>query len=147
MQIYVDADACPVKEEIYRVAKRYNLNVVLVANSRMRTPPENWIRLVIVQSNKLDEADDWIAENAGSDDIVISSDIPLASRCLKNGAKVLGCNGREFTDDNIGGALASRELMSELRDSGILSGGPAPFGKKERSKFLQKLDEMINRKK
>ncbi len=145
LKIFVDADACPVKEEVYRVAKRYGLDVVLVSNSRMRTPDEPWIRLVVVKDNKLDAADDWIAEQASEGDIVISADIPLASRCLKKGALVLGCTGREFTDDSIGGALATRELLQQFRDSGVNMGGPAPFEKKDRSRFLQKLDELVVR--
>lgn len=145
MRILVDADACPVKEEVYRVAKRYGFEVVLVSNSWMRTPGEPWIRLVVVKDDKLDAADDWIAEQSSEGDIVISADIPLASRCLKKGALVLGCTGREFTHDSIGGALATRELLQELRESGAPVGGPAPFGKKDRSRFLQKLDELVVR--
>ncbi|MDG5816226.1 YaiI/YqxD family protein [Chitinispirillales bacterium ANBcel5] len=145
LHIYVDADACPVKEEVYRVAQRYGLEVTLVANSWMRTPNYHWLRLVVVKDDKLDAADDWIAEQAGEGDIVVTADIPLASRCLKNGALVTGCTGREFREDTIGDALASRELMSELRESGFQMGGPPPFQKKDRSRFLQKLDEMIQR--
>jgi len=145
LMIYIDADACPVKDEVYRVAKRYGLSVTLVAASRMRTPPEGFIRLVVVKDNKLDAADDWIAENAQTGDIVVTNDIPLASRCLRKGSLVLGCTGREFTDDSIGGALATRELMNELRESGINLGGPASFSKQDRSRFLGKLDELVQR--
>jgi hypothetical protein len=142
--IYIDADACPVKQETYHVAERYKLNVTLVANSWMRVPEKKWLKLVIVDDN-LDAADDWIAENVKENDIVISGDIPLASRCLKKGALVLGTTGKEFTDSDIGNALAARELLKELREAGTITGGPAQFGKKDRSRFLQSLDEMIQR--
>jgi uncharacterized protein YaiI (UPF0178 family) len=132
IQIFVDADACPVKPEVYRVA-----------NARMETPVFDWLELVVV-GGRFDAADDWIAEHAGTDDIVISSDIPLAARCLKKGARVLAPTGRTFTDDNIGEALASRELMSTLRDQGTMTGGPAPFQKQDRSRFLHRLDETIH---
>jgi uncharacterized protein YaiI (UPF0178 family) len=145
VQIYIDADACPVKEEVFRVAQRYKLNVTLVANSWMRTSQDPSVKLIVVKDDKLDAADDWIVEHVAADDIVISADIPLASRCLKKGALVIGSTGREFTDDNIGSALATRELLSELRESGAMTGGPAPFQKKDRSRFLQKFDEMVQR--
>jgi uncharacterized protein YaiI (UPF0178 family) len=142
LDIFVDADACPVKEEVYRVAERYGLRVILVANSRMRTPTEDWIELVIV-NNQFDAADNYIVEHLEADDIVISGDIPLAARCLDSGAFVLRPTGRPFTDANIGDALATRDLLSQLRDAGSLSGGPAPFKKKDRSLFLHQLDEII----
>jgi uncharacterized protein YaiI (UPF0178 family) len=142
LNIYVDADACPVKEEVYRVAGRYGLRVILVANSRMRTPPEDWIELVIV-NDQFDAADDYIVEHLDAGDIVISGDIPLASRCLDAGAFVLRPTGRPFTDTNIGDALATRDLLSQLRDTGSLAGGPPPFKKKDRSLFLHQLDEII----
>ncbi len=142
LRIFVDADACPVKQEIYRVAKRYGLKVILVANSWMRTPQEEWIELVVVDG-QFGAADDWIAEHVREDDIVISGDIPLAHRCLVKGAQVLGLTGRAFTQANIGDALATRELLSHLRDLGSVTGGPAPFAKKDRSRFLQHLDQMI----
>jgi hypothetical protein len=110
----------------------------------MRVPEKKWLKLVIVDDN-LDAADDWIAENVKENDIVISGDIPLASRCLKKGALVLGTTGKEFTDSDIGNALAARELLKELREAGTITGGPAQFGKKDRSRFLQSLDEMIQR--
>ena len=144
LHIYIDADACPVKQEVYRVAERYGLNVTLVANSWMRIVEHSWLKLVIV-NNHLDAADDWIVDHVVANDIVITADIPLASRCLKNGALVVGSTGNEFTDDNIGSALASRELMAELRESGVITGGPAPFQKNDRSKFLQSMDRMIQR--
>jgi uncharacterized protein YaiI (UPF0178 family) len=142
LNIYVDADACPVKEEIYRVAERYGLRVILVANSRMRTPTEDWIELVIV-NDRFDAADDYIVDHLEVDDIAISTDIHLAARCLGKGALVLRPTGRPFTEENIGDALATRDLLSQLRDSGSLSGGPAPFRKKDRSLFLQRLDGAI----
>jgi uncharacterized protein len=145
LHIYIDADACPVKQETYHVAERYGLQVTLVANSWMRVPDQKWIKLVVVKDNKLDAADDWIAENVCENDIVISGDIPLASRCLKKGALVLGTTGKEFTDADIGSALATRELLAELREAGTITGGPAQFQKKDRSKFLQSLDQMVQR--
>jgi uncharacterized protein len=144
MHIYIDADACPVKQETFHVAERYKLNVTLVANSWMRVPEKKWLKLVIVGDN-LDAADDWIVENVRENDIVISGDIPLASRCLKKGALVLGTTGKEFTDADIGDSLATRDLLKELRESGTITGGPAQFGRKDRSRFLQSLDEMIQR--
>ena len=141
-KILVDADACPVKQEVYRVARRYGLRVTLVANSPMYVPAEDWIELVVV-SDQLDAADNWIVEYATKNDIVISGDIPLASRCLKKGARVLGPKGGIFTDDSIGDALATRDLMSHLRDVGIVTGGPAPFEKRDRSRFLHSLDTII----
>jgi uncharacterized protein YaiI (UPF0178 family) len=142
--IYIDADACPVKRETYHVAERYGLPVTLVANSWMRIPDKEWLKLVVVNDH-LDAADDWIAENVCENDIVVSGDIPLASRCLKKGALVLGTTGKEFTDTDIGQALAMRELLSELREAGTIMGGPAQFQKKDRSRFLQSLDQMIQR--
>ncbi len=140
--IFVDADACPVKQEVYRVARRYGVRVTLVADSWMRIPDEDGIELVVVEGD-FDAADDWIVEQAGSGDVVISSDIPLASRCLEKGAQVLGPKGRDYTDENIGDALASRELSSQLREMGAMTGGPAPFQKRDRSRFLHRLDEII----
>ena len=142
LNIYVDADACPVKEEVYRVAERYGLRVILVANSRMRTPMENWIELVIV-NDQFNAADNYIVDHLEADDIVISGDIPLAARCLEKGALVLRPTGYPFTEENIGDALATRDLLSQLRDAGSLSGGPPPFKKKDRSLFLHQLDEII----
>ena len=142
MHIFIDADACPVKQEVYRVAGRCGLEVTLVANSRMRVPDERWIKLEVV-GDGFDEADDWIVEKVGNEDIVITADIPLASRCLEKGARVIGSTGKPFTEDNIGQAVATRDLLSELRGAGEIMGGPAPFEKRDRSRFLQKLDEVI----
>ena len=142
LHIYVDADACPVKQEVYRVAGRYQLDVTLVANSRMRIPDERWIALEVVGGG-FDEADDWIVEHVQPHDIVITADVLLASRCLKKDARVIGSTGKPFTDDNIGAAVATRDLMSDLRGAGEITGGPAPLTKRDRSRFLQKLDEVI----
>jgi uncharacterized protein YaiI (UPF0178 family) len=142
LQIYIDADACPVKKEVYRVAGRYRLDVTLVANSWMRVPDEQWIRLEVV-TDGLDAADDWIAGHVQPHDIVVTADIPLASRCLKNGASVISPTGKSFTDNNIGDAVASRDLMTELRGAGEITGGPPPLNKNDRSRFLQQLDNMI----
>lgn len=142
LKIYIDADACPVKDEVFRVAQRYELDVILVSNKWMKTPASQQIRLEVV-GGKFDEADDWIADNVEADDIVITADIPLAARCLAKDALVLDPKGRTFTKDNIGDILATREVMSHLRDMGTMAGGPAPFQKKDRSRFLQVLDRMI----
>ncbi len=143
-RILVDADGCPVKDEVYRVAGRYGLEVAVVANSRIHAPTNERIRLVVVDG-KFDAADDWIVEQAGEDDVVITADIPLASRCLEKKARVIGPTGREFTEENIGEALASRELKSHLRDLGTQTSGPAPFEPRDRSRFLHRLDEIIQR--
>lgn len=141
--IYVDADGCPVKEEVYKVALRYHLPVTLVANKWMHIPPAPGIQLEVVGQG-FDEADDWIVEHCGPNDIVIAIDIPLADRCLKKGARVLGYKGRPFTVESIGDVLASREIAAGLREAGVMTGGPAPFGKQDRSRFLQALDKEIN---
>ena len=140
--LFVDADGCPVKEEIYRVAKRYQLDVTLVSNAWMRIPREVWLTQVVVPGG-LDAADDWIVEHVTENDVVISDDIPLASRSLKKGALVLSPRGRVHTEDSIGDALASRDLLSQLRDLGTMTGGPAPFEKRDRSRFLERLDQAI----
>jgi len=141
-QILVDADGCPVKEEVYRVAKRHGLRVVLVANAWMRTRTAEWLELVVVDDG-FDAADDWIVEHCGATDIVITGDIPLASRCLDRGARVLGHKGRDFDDNSIGDALAGREIQSHLRQLGVTSGGGAPFAAGDRSSFLRRLDEIV----
>ena len=142
-EIFVDADGCPVKEEVYRVAERYGLRVTLVANSWLRIPDAEWLALVVV-GDGFDEADDWIVDHVSQNNIVISGDIPLAARCLKKGARVLGPKGYVFADASIGDALASRELSSQLRDAGIMTGGPAPFGQRDHSRFLQRLDALVH---
>lgn len=143
MNVFVDADACPVREEIYRVARRCGLLVTLVANSWMRTPDDARISLQIVKDG-FDAADDWIAERAGPGDIVITADLPLASRCLASGSRVIGPTGNVFTEENIGDAVATRDLMTELREAGMATGGPPPIGKQDRSRFLQRLDEAVH---
>lgn len=143
LKIFVDADACPVKQEIYRVARRYDLQVVLVTGTRMRAPDEVKVTLKVVSQGP-DAADDWIAENVEPDDIVVTADIPLASRSLARGAYVLGITGRPFTEENIGQAMATRALLSQLRETGAITGGPPPFGKRDRSRFLQELDKAVN---
>jgi uncharacterized protein len=141
--IFVDADACPVKEEVYRVARRYQLKVVLVANKPIRRPADGAVELVQVEG-QFNAADDWIADHAGSGDVVVTGDIPLAARCVRGGARVVTPAGRVYSDENIGDALATRDLMTQLRDAGaITGGGPPPFTKKDRSRFLQRLDEAI----
>ena len=139
----MDGDACPVKDEIFRVAKRYELKVHLVANSCLRIPRDPLFEMVVVRGGQLDVADDWIAERVRGTDIAITSDLPLAARCLAKGARVLDPRGKVFTDDAMGDALATRELMAQLRDMGVVSGGPAPFESKDRSRFLQSLDTLI----
>lgn len=141
-RILVDADACPVKEEIYRVAARYTLPVTIVSNSAMRIPPDPLVDRVVV-SDRFDAADDWIAEAAGDATIVITADILLADRCLKAGAIVLAPTGKPFTPGSIGGAIATRAIMADLRAGGDQLGGPPPFSKADRSRFLQALDAAI----
>ncbi|MCL4690920.1 MAG: YaiI/YqxD family protein [Candidatus Hydrogenedentes bacterium] len=141
--IFVDADGCPVKDEVYRVAKRYGLRVVLVANAWIRVPEEDGIELVVVDDG-FDAADDWIVEHVRERDIVVTADIPLAARCLKQGAAALGPKGRVFTEASIGDALATREILSHMREHGTMTGGPAPFAKADRSRFLQRLDELVH---
>ena len=142
IRIYVDADGCPVKQEICKVAKRYGIEAVFVANTWMRIGRADEHKLVVVDGD-FNAADDWIAGQAAAHDIVITADIPLAARCLAKGAVVLDPRGGAFTENTIGQALAARELMSHLRDQGQVAGGPAPFEKRDRSRFLQRLDETI----
>jgi uncharacterized protein YaiI (UPF0178 family) len=141
VRIYVDADACPVKQEVCRVAQRYGLGVTLVAGSWMRIPGGADTVLEVVDQG-FDAADDWIVARVVPDDIVITADIPLASRCLKLGARVLGPAGKPFTDDNIGNALATRELMADQRAYGV-GNGPPPFSPKDRSRFLEALERIV----
>jgi uncharacterized protein len=142
LSIYIDADACPVKDEIYRVGRRYSMRVVVVANATLRVPSDKLVELVVRAG--FGAADDWIAEQAGIGDIVVTADIPLAARCLAKGARALDPKGQPFKDNDIGGALAMRELMNDLRQGGMVTGGPAPMTAKDRSRFLGKLDEAVN---
>jgi len=144
IEIFVDADACPVKDEVYIVGARYDLQVVLVANQPLRTPRDLAVAMVVVEQGP-DVADDWIAEHVEPRDVVITADIPLAARCLERGAAVLGTDGRPFTTDSIGGALASRQLNADLREVGLASQGPAALSARDRSRFLSRLDEMVQR--
>ena len=144
MHVLVDADACPVKDEIYKVAWRRGVPVTLVSNSHIRIPDHELIQRVVV-SDKFDAADDWIAEQANAKTVVITGDILLADRCLKAGATVIGHNGKPFTAASIGGAIATRAIMADLRAGAGVTGGPAPFAKADRSRFLQALDEALVR--
>jgi hypothetical protein len=144
MRIFIDADACPVKEEVYRVASRYGLQVFVVANSFIRTPRDPLVAFVGVGTG-FDAADDWFAERAAPADIVVTTDIPLAGRCLKAGAAVIGPTGKAFTENSIGMALAMRELISDLRAMGEVGGGPRPFSPRDRSAFLSALDAAVMR--
>jgi uncharacterized protein YaiI (UPF0178 family) len=142
--LYIDADACPVKDEAYKVARRYGMPVKVVANAFLMVPTDPLIERVIVDAGP-DIADDWIAERAAVGDIVVTNDIPLADRSLKAGAQVLGSSGRAFTADSIGSALAGRAIGEHLRSMGEITGGPKPFGVADRSRFLQALDEAVHR--
>jgi uncharacterized protein YaiI (UPF0178 family) len=142
--IYVDADACPVKEEVYRVAHRHGVKVFVVSNAFMLVPRDPLIERVIV-GQSFDAADDWIAERAGPGDVVVTSDIPLAHRAVKAGAAVLAPNGRAFDEASIGMALATRDLMQDLRAAGEVTGGPKPFSARDRSAFLSALDQALRR--
>jgi uncharacterized protein len=143
-RILVDADACPVKEEVYRVAERHGAKVSIVSNSHFRVPVLPWVERIVV-SDGFDAADDWIADAAGADCVVVTADILLADRCLKVGATVLAPNGKPFTGASIGGAIATRAIMADLRAGGDQLGGPPPFGKVDRSRFLQSLDAALVR--
>src|ERR1700733_5880329 len=143
-RIYVDADACPVKDEIYRIAARHALPVSVVAGNFIRVPQDPLIERIAAGSG-MDAADDWIAERATRGDIVITSDIPLASRCVKAGAEVIAPNGKPFTEQSIGMTLAVRNLMTDLRSSGEVTGGPKGFAPRDRSAFLSALDQTIRR--
>jgi uncharacterized protein len=139
--IYVDADACPVKNEIYGVARRYEMRVVIVANAPLKVPGDAQFELVVRPG--FGTADDYIAEAIGPGDVAITADIPLASRCLDKGGRVLDPRGRELTDNDIGSALGMRDLMDQLRQGGTVTGGPSPMKPKDRSRFLNKLDEIV----
>jgi len=147
--IYVDADACPVKQEVYRVAERHllkgaALNVFVVSNSPIAVPRDEFVQRIVVGGG-MDEADNWIAERAGRGDIVITADVPLASRCVKTGAAVIAPNGKPFTEDAIGMALATRNLMDSLRSAGAVTAGPKPFAPRDRSNFLSALEQALVR--
>ncbi len=140
--LYIDADACPVKPEVFKVAERHGLFVTLVAGSWMRVPADARIRLEVVAQG-FDAADDWIAEHVAAEDVLVTADIPLAGRALAKGARVIGTTGRSFTEDNIGDALATRALLADLRGAGEQTRGPAPFDPRDRSRFLQALENAV----
>lgn len=144
IEILVDADACPVKDEVYRVAARYGLRTTVVANQPIAVPRDPAVRRVVVGQG-LDAADDWIADQAGPATVVVTADVPLADRCVKRGATVLAPNGRPFTAASIGADLAVRNLMADLREAGVATRGPKPFSPRQRSEFLQALDRAIVR--
>ena len=146
MRIFIDADACPVKDEVYKVAARYGLTTMVVSNSFIATPPSRLIERMIVDAGP-DVADDWIAERCAPGDIVVTNDIPLADRVLKAEGTAIAPNGRLFTADSIGSALAQRSIMEHIRSTGEITGGPRPFAAADRSRFLQALDEAVNREK
>ena len=142
LEIYVDGDACPVKREVYRVAGRHDLKVFVVSHGRVRVPGTGRVESVRVKPG-FGAADDWIADHIGASDVVITADIPLASRCIEKGARALGPGGRVWTEDSIGNALAGRELSEFLRQMGETTKGPSPFTAADRSRFLSRLDETI----
>ena len=146
MRIFIDADACPVKDEVYKVAARYGLPTTVVSNSFIAIPPSKLIARMIVDAGP-DIADDWIAERCRPGDIVVTNDIPLADRVLKAEGTAIAPNGRLFTADSIGSALAQRSIMEHIRSTGEITGGPRPFAPADRSRFLQALDEAVNREK
>lgn len=144
MTVYIDADACPVKDETYKVAERYKLVTFVVSNSFIQIPKSPLIQRMIVDAGP-DVADDWIAEQVVAGDVVVTNDIPLAGRVLAKGGHAIAPNGRAFTPDSIGAALAQRALMEHIRSTGEITGGPAPFSSGQRSQFLQTLDQVITR--
>jgi uncharacterized protein YaiI (UPF0178 family) len=144
IQIYIDADACPVKDEIYKVAQRYGLKTYVVSNAFMMIPRSDMIERVIVDAGP-DVADDWIAEHVARGDVAVTNDIPLAERVLKAGGHALAPNGKPFTANSIGAAIAQRSLMEQLRSTGDILGGPKPFDRNDRSRFLQALDEIVQK--
>lgn len=145
-EIFVDADACPVKDEVYRVAGRHGLRVHVVSNSWMQVPKDPLVERVVVPAGP-NVADDWIAERARRGTVVVTADIPLADRCVKAGAEVIGPTGKAFTADSIGMALATRNLMEDLRSAGAVTGGPRPFAARDRSAFLSALENAVRRAK
>ncbi|MBA4793309.1 YaiI/YqxD family protein [Phenylobacterium sp.] len=142
--IFIDADACPVKDEVYRVAQRYGLKTYVVSNAFMMIPASPLVERVVVDAGP-DVADDWIAEHVAPGDVAITNDIPLAERVLKAGGHAVAPNGRPFTENSIGSAVAQRALMEQLRSTGDFLGGPKPFDRNDRSRFLQALDEIIQK--
>lgn len=144
IEIFIDADACPVKDEAYKVAQRYGLKTWVVANAYILVPAHPKIERVVVDAGP-DIADDWIAERVQPGDIVVTSDIPLAERTLQAGGAAIGGNGRPFTKDSIGSAIAQRAIMEQIRSTGAITGGPKPFDRNDRSRFLQALDEAVNK--
>ncbi|WP_210200560.1 YaiI/YqxD family protein [Cohaesibacter celericrescens] len=142
IEVYVDADACPVKEEIYKVAERHGVPVTLVANQFMRIPREDWVTFVKVEDGP-DVADDYIAQASHDAAVVVTADILLAQRCMEKGAIVIGTTGKPFTDNSIGSAVAMRNLMADLREVSDVGGGPPPFSKTDRSRFLSSLHEAL----
>ena len=142
LEIFVDADACPVKDEVYDVASRHGIYVFIVANARMRVPEGAGVEMVLVEDGP-DAADDWIAEHIRPADVAGTADIPLAARCLEAGARVLGTHGQPFTEDSIGAALATRDLKAELREAGLMGGGPPPLSQRDRSRFAASLDRLV----
>jgi len=144
IEIFVDADACPVKDETYAVAARHGVAVVVVANTRMRVPHDLGVEMIVVDRGP-DAADDWIANEVRAGDVVVTADLPLAARCIERGAHVLSPNGREFTEDSIGGLLATRDLKADLREGGVASGGPPPMTARDRSRFSGRLEEVVRR--
>jgi uncharacterized protein YaiI (UPF0178 family) len=144
IEIFVDGDGCPVKDEVYVVATRYGIRVALVANSRINVPEGFGVEMIVVDQGP-DVADDWIVENVRAEDVVVTADIPLAARCLEAGARVLGTHGKVFSEDSIGNRLATRDLNAYLRETGVMSGGPPAISAKDRSRFLSKLDELVQR--
>lgn len=143
-EIFVDGDACPVKDEIYAVGARLGLAVIVVANQRIHVPKDLGVEMILVEAGP-DAADDWIAEEIRESDVVVTADIPLAARCLEVGAFALGTNGREFTSESIGGALATREIKAHVRETGVMTGGPSPLSNRDRSRFSNMLDQVVHR--
>ncbi len=142
IEIFVDGDACPVKDETYVVATRYGVRVAVVANSRIHVPEDLGVEMVLVDQGP-DAADDWIVANVRPGDVVVTADVPLAARCLGAGARVLGTTGRIFDEDSIGDRLTMRDLKAHLRETGVISGGPPPLSAKDRSRFSSKLDQLV----
>ena len=142
IEIFVDGDACPVKDETYVVATRYGVRVAVVANSHINVPEGLGVEMVLVDRGP-DAADDWIATHVRPGDVVVTADVPLAARCLGAGARVLGTTGRIFDEDSIGDRLTMRDLKAHLRETGVISGGPPPLSAKDRSRFSSKLDQLV----